>query len=199
VSLESAISNNAPLPRPELTEAQRTEAPEETKRVRKAIRNARYEYDCVCRMTSQPRLMLEARETCICEADAIALLELLAEYCGCPAPKVTWGRRAWARRKDWRVHLCRSPVRLHVGVVVHEFAHLVACRDDGERSKRLRHHGPAFAEALDRLLLVSAPVWRTRRFNYERTLRRIEFLYDETEPASLVERVGQTGVVATYP
>ena len=133
---------------------------------------AGYEYACVCRMTSQPRLRLEAGETPVSEEDAVALLNLLSEHYACPHPKVTWGRgrRSWARPKEHRIHLSRRR-RLNVGTVLHELAHLIApSRDPGPSGGRWVRHGPEFVKALDGLLVVSAPAWMTGKFNYEQTM-----------------------------
>ncbi len=139
--------------------------------VREALWIGWYEYACVCCMTSQPRLMLEARETCISEEDAMALLNLLAEHYAFPPPKVTWGsgRRAWARPKEHRIHLSRRR-RLNVGTVLHELAHLMATSTDRTSSGRRRVHTPNFVRALDQLLSVSSSLWMTGKFNYEQTM-----------------------------
>ena len=143
------------------------------RRTREALWNAWHEYACVCCMTSQPKLMLEANETRVSEQDAVALLNLLSEHYACPLPKVTWGRgrRAWARSKEHRIHLPRAGRRLNVGTVLHELAHLMAPPGDpAGPSGRRRVHGPEFAKALDRLLVVSSPAWMNGKFNYEQTM-----------------------------
>ena len=128
-------------------------------RWRNALR-IKYEYSCVAATTSRPALMLEACMTGIGNQDAVALLELLAEICGCPTPKVTWGKRAWAKSKEWRIHLPQVG-DMDVETVVHEFAHLLAEIDALEEATH-QPHGGRFVMTLDRLLLESWPVWRAK-------------------------------------
>lgn len=148
------------------------------------------EYACVCCMTSQPKLRLEARNTPVSEEDAVALLNLLSEHYACPLPTVTWGkcRRSWARPKERRIHLRRASLGLDVGTVLHELAHLIAPPRDPGPSGRRRVHGPDFVEALDRLLVVSAPVWTTGKFNYEQTMWFIASTHERLKKEGLARK-----------
>jgi hypothetical protein len=143
---------------------------------RTTLRKGGHEYACVCRATRDPRLLLEAKLTKIKEADAAALLELLAEQHGCEAPNVTWGKRGWAKPRRRRIHLPKSP-DLSVGTVVHEFAHLVAPPTGGPRP--FRHHGPTFVENLDRLLVISHPLWQRKKLNLDFFMETTALIYDE--------------------
>jgi hypothetical protein len=151
--------------------AQCDTARSKNQRARKALWNAWHEYACVCCMTSQPRLMLEAHETRVSEEDAVTLLSLLSEHYACPLPEVTWGSggRSWARPKKHRIRLSRNR-RLNAGTVLHELAHLMAPPGDPGPSRRRRVHGPEFVRTLDDLLVVSSPVWMTGEFNCEQTM-----------------------------
>jgi hypothetical protein len=108
--------------------------------------------------------MLEACMTRIESQDAIALVDLLAEICGRPAPKVTWSRgmRAWAYPRERRIHLPRVTNGLHVEMVVHEFAHPEA-EADAPESAACKPHGGCFVLTLDRLLLESWPTWQAKK------------------------------------
>lgn len=139
-------------------------------RSRKALREVGHEYASVARATSQPLLLIEAHETSMSKQDAEALLEILAEDCGRTRPKVTWGKRAWARPERNHIQLPQSGHDLNVGTVVHEFAHLVAPEAPRVAGRR-RHHDAGFVAALDKLLAASYSLWTTDAFDLEASLR----------------------------
>lgn len=93
------------------------------------------------------------------KSDAIRLLQMLAYHCPrIGMPRVTWGKRSWARLSKDRLNL-ENPDKdtLTVHIVLHEYAHLMA-KTKKEHEKRRRFHGPGFRLCLDAIMLV----WRDR-------------------------------------
>ena len=70
--------------------------------------------------------------------EATEIVELLAREFRIRRPKVTFGRtrRAWASKREWRIHLSKDPSEF---TVLHEFAHILSfkvygkCVDHDER------------------------------------------------------------------
>lgn len=156
-------------------------------RSRKALRGAGHEYSCVARTTRDPMLMIEANETSISKGDAEALAELMADDCGRARRKITWGKRAWAKPNENRIHLPEQGCCLNAGIVLHEFAHLVA-PESPLVAGRYRHHDAGFVAALDKLLVESSALSRSQDFKLESCLGRIEETENRRSTVNVSER-----------
>lgn len=157
----------------------------ETARLKIALQTV--EYLCVAQTTTRPALLVEADQTPLDRATALALIELLAEHCAVARPRVTFGKRAWARPSENRLHLRRQG--LNARIVVHEFAHLTA--PPVRKNGRNVNHGPDFVAELDRLVVCSVGLWRSKRFDLLGAVKTLEDKALERKQRRAASRRGQ--------
>ena len=119
-------------------------------------------------MTTEHALLKLAHRTPMVPEDARALVDLLSGHFGIAAPQVRFRVRSYGKAGPLGryIVLPRERMRpasgaigyLRVGIVVHEFAHILA---------RLLHgrveHGLQFVQVLDAVLRVSQPLWEETR------------------------------------
>ncbi len=129
------------------------------------------EYVGVTQRSRQPNLLRHAHQTPTVPEEARVLVQILAEHFNIPAPAVRFRVRSYgrARRTQYDILLPRERMRpgnsptighLRVGIVLHEFAHLLhhkRCPDI-----RCLDHGLEFCRILDEVLTVSEPLWGRR-------------------------------------
>lgn len=130
------------------------------------------EYKSVGRMTREPDLMRKANMTPMTDTQARVLIGALAKLRGIDGVAVRFVHRASRGRATslphggYRITLSSIPLPpdrkdrpyglLRVGLVLHEFAHVVMFADPATRREA---HGPAFVAALDRLLVETKALY----------------------------------------
>ena len=137
--------------------------------------NGFHEYSCVKKHTCVPKLMKEAYSLPIDKGQALAIIVILHEEWGdslsVPSryrlgnrfPKIIWNRKngnargGYYRMNDMitmRPFLKLPEKRLTVGLLLHEYAHVITIYHEiANRKRRIPKHGPIFRGTFDYLLM----------------------------------------------